>query len=321
MDLGVIQFACLAMALFIILLSLSSAVAWRGIRRRTTGLAPATRAGVLTGVAFAPLVGAILLTFAAFGPKLLVPFGFDDHCASHSGHDHLCMVHAASPKGLFAWAGVVLMAGLAVVFSAMHIPVALRVRRARAVLDALGDSSPAGRCRIVPSDQPFAATIGYLRPDVFMSSALVNVLEPEDAAIVRAHEDAHRSRRDPLRLALARVMSLVHFPGVRRQVLSDLALSCEQAADEVAALGVGDRLRVASVLLAVERIMGDTLIPGNSISGGALSARVESLSNDPGTMLTRRMACFLALVVLVCLGLVSGILHHTVETILSFLTR
>jgi hypothetical protein len=60
--------------------------------------------------------------------------------------------------------------------------------------------------------QPLAATVGLLRPTVVLSPALESALDPEALAAVRAHERAHASHRDPLRIWLAQLATDLQWP-------------------------------------------------------------------------------------------------------------
>jgi len=69
-----------------------------------------------------------------------------------------------------------------------------------------------------------------------------------------AHEHAHRERHDILRQLLARTVSLLHFPALRKTLLSQLSLTSEKACDEAAALKLGSRVDIAETLVFIERL-------------------------------------------------------------------
>jgi peptidase M48-like protein len=91
-------------------------------------------------------------------------------------------------------------------------------------------------------------------PRIYVSEGALDLLAPDELAAVVRHENHHRSTRDPLRLACARVLSqaLFFLPALRPlgDRYSELA---EQRADEAAILGAGGAAApLASALLAFE---------------------------------------------------------------------
>jgi len=142
--------------------------------------------------------------------------------------------------------------------------------------------------------------------------------------VVLEHERAHARRRDPLRLVTAALLSAGHLPGTRRLLLSDLALACEQAADDEAAVAVGDRVRVAEAIVTVERVLGSShsgLAAAMGMDGASTVARVEELLREPptsGPLLLRGLLWSLAAVAAV---LLASDLHHLTETLLEALAR
>ncbi len=97
--------------------------------------------------------------------------------------------------------------------------------------------------RIVASERPFSLATGLARGEIWVSSALVDVLSQDELEVVLAHERAHLERRDPLRRAAAATLSFPLWPSVRRSVLSELVLASEQACDEAAGLSILDARR------------------------------------------------------------------------------
>ena len=106
------------------------------------------------------------------------------------------------------------------------------------------------RLRVVTSIPNPAFTLGWLRPRVYVSRELAVILPFPELTAVLAHERAHLTRRDPLRLAVLRFVSRALFwiPALRR-LADDLADEAEIAADDAAA---GDKpLVLASAILHV----------------------------------------------------------------------
>lgn len=67
-------------------------------------------------------------------------------------------------------------------------------------------SGLAGRVRTVRDSATFAFTYGFIKPNVVVSSALVQALSEPELAAVLAHESAHVRGRDPLKVLLARLV-------------------------------------------------------------------------------------------------------------------
>lgn len=112
---------------------------------------------------------------------------------------------------------------------------------------------PSTLIRIVPGLPNPAFTAGFRRPIIYVAAELEDALSPAQLAAVLAHEHAHVSRRDPLRLSVLRFFSRTLFwlPAFRR-LSDDLADEAEIMADDHAA---GDRpLVLASAILAVARL-------------------------------------------------------------------
>lgn len=199
-------------------------------------------------------------------------------------------------------------------------------RRAANMLLALGrPSSGVAPYRIVESQRPFAITAGLMRPQVLVSSRLLDELGPCELATVVSHEQAHRQRRDSVRLLAAEVLSTLHLPSTRRLILDQLRMAVEQACDEVAAMRSGDRLQVAETILKMTRMVGTSrpfaCTRGPSFTGSDAIARVEGLLRPalpirPGL----GAGAYLFAGSLLALGLITNDWwHHRAESLLGFI--
>lgn len=92
-----------------------------------------------------------------------------------------------------------------------------------------------GGAMVIDGQRPLAFCTGLLRPRVFISSAAVELLDGRALEAVLAHELQHARRRDPLRLAVSRVISgaLFFVPGLGELARRQRALA-ELSADEAA---------------------------------------------------------------------------------------
>jgi len=117
---------------------------------------------------------------------------------------------------------------------------------------------------------PTAFCAGALRPRVYVTDSLVDLLQPSSLAAVIAHEQAHARRRDPLRRSILAALSLTAFdaPWVR-WLRSHHSEHAEISADRAAARRVG----AGAVADALRTLAGD--------GSGAQEAGPDSKS-EPG---------------------------------------
>jgi hypothetical protein len=296
-------------------------LAWPVLVRRLARWHPVDRARALAALAATPVLLPTTILAIVLAPGLIgLVAPALDHCGLHPDHLHLCLVHpsAALPAPLAISIGLATCLALALAATSWRNALA----RARPLhqMAALATRRLAPQVDLVESDRPFALTFGLVRPRAVVSTSLLRTLSPSQGAAVIAHEAEHARRRDPLRQLAARVASVALWPGVRRALLAELALSAEQACDEVAAGRTTDRLDVAQTILAVERLIGESRGDGQragaGIDGGSLGARVESLLTAPPPRIPRRAMLFAGLLPLGVL--VARPLHHEIEHLLSW---
>lgn len=130
-----------------------------------------------------------------------------------------------------------------------------------------------------------AFTAGMLRPRIYVSTALASRLSHDELTAIIAHEDAHRRRRDPLRLTAGRfVAKTLFFVPVLSHLIEDLADDAEIAADDAAVTATRVQpLILASALLTITR----TFRPGLPVPSTAgimgqdlLERRVRRLAGE-----------------------------------------
>jgi len=109
---------------------------------------------------------------------------------------------------------------------------------------------PLGGIRVVPGLPTPAFTAGWIRPRIYVSGELNSGFSVDQLAAIVAHEDAHRRRRDPLRLSLLRFLACVLFylPALRR-LADDMADEAEIDADDEAACRCVEPLVLASAIV------------------------------------------------------------------------
>jgi Zn-dependent protease with chaperone function len=309
---------------FGVLAALITALVYSAVRSRHSTLPAAIRAQRLLSWSAAPWLAGGVLVALCFLPSVWSALGIAaDHCPLHDdGHVHLCLEHAPrGPVSLIEW----MLLGAAATGAGVVIArvVAAQFATWRAV-GALLRSSGKIEGGLIPSSAPLSVTAGLFRPLVLVSTGLRERLRPDVLDVVLEHERAHARRRDPLRLVTAALLSAGHLPGTRRLLLSDLALACEQAADEDAARAVGDRVQVAEAIVAVERVMGSSsagLAAAMGMGGASTVARVEQLLREPPNGKSSLLHGVLWGVAAVSAVLLASTLHHLTETLLEVLAR
>lgn len=305
---------------FCALVAAMAALAQRAVAARTRALPPALRARVLLAWAAAPVAIATTLVGLTLWPSLGASLGLAvDHCPDHVGHVHLCLHHLpARGPGVVAALGLgafALVAGAYLLRAVRLAALAARLAGARSL------ELPSG-AGVVDSPRPFAVTVGWLRPRVVVSTALVERLTPAQLDVVVSHEHAHAERHDALVVTAARLLSLAHLPFVGRQIQEDLTLACEQACDEAAAKACGDRVLVAETIVAAERAAGSAppfASPGLAFGGAEVGARVESMLAPSVEGAAPRHLGWLLLALVAALAAAAPHVHHWTETLLDHL--
>jgi len=106
-----------------------------------------------------------------------------------------------------------------------------------AFIRKLASTTPArlGGAFVIDDDEPRAFCAGLLRPRVYVSTGAIALLDSKALEAVLLHEHHHASRRDPLRLAAARVLAraLFFLPWLGKLHRHEQALA-ELGADESA---------------------------------------------------------------------------------------
>ena len=120
------------------------------------------------------------------------------------------------------------------------------------ISDITGNQADEGYLNIFNSESPRAFTIGWLKPKIFISSALVNNLSKEKLNIVLQHEIGHRNRRDPLLyLVLNFLKDLFWFIPLGKVVARYYKLHSEIACDERITTFGYDKFEIAKTLVDV----------------------------------------------------------------------
>jgi Zn-dependent protease with chaperone function len=239
---------------------LPSTARWSiGSRRSRARRAPAT---IAAGRAFGASL--VLGTLGMVSASLVIARLFESWRLSPRHVSHAISLLGQRLTYPTANAGAIVVTALAVVGLAMATAAASRaiheLLASRSLMRALA-SRPRRRfdeAWLIEDTRPQAFCAGLLRPRVYVSSGALEVLDSLALCAVLAHEHQHARRRDPLRLAAARVLTagLFFVPGLRRLIQRQRALA-ELGADEAAVLSAGgDRSALAEAMLSFAAVDG-----------------------------------------------------------------
>ncbi|MNT08798.1 Protease HtpX [compost metagenome] len=290
---------------------------------------------------FAPPVTALALIALGFWPSARAALGGQpDHCeAAVTQSPHLCWLHTAgAPTGMPHDAAVIVLVVLLAVVGAWHAfhwgqalgrlrllqstAVPEREAEVRAALAEAGIQWPVA-ITVVSFERPLCYVVGVRRPQLMISTAVLDELSAADLRIILAHEAAHLARRDNLWRLIAQFGLLFHLPGLGRRTFHRWASTTEAACDEAAAKTVGSRVAVAEALVHFERLAqrrGTTPSLGAAFGGeNVLEARVHLLLDAPVASRWQRV---LGLAPWLALGIASwqaDALHRGLEGLLFLL--
>jgi Zn-dependent protease with chaperone function len=147
---------------------------------------------------------------------------------------------------------------------------------------------------VIADPRPRAFCAGLTRPKVYVSTGAIALLDERSLHAVLEHERHHARRRDPLRLAAARVLagSLFFVPGLRA-LAGDHATLAELGADEAAVAGApGGRAALARAMLSfadapsgvsvenarIDRLLGDPTAPAWRLPAALCVAAIAALA-------------------------------------------
>ncbi|MBP0456081.1 M56 family metallopeptidase [Streptomyces montanisoli] len=146
-----------------------------------------------------------------------------------------------------------------------------------------------GEVTAVADQHPFALTYGLLHPRVVVSTGLVARLSPEELLAVLIHEHAHVRSRDPLKAALARVLTgRYFFLPVLGRLTERYADGQELAADRRAIRACGTGLVASALIKTVDGPDWAAMAPAAAMgSARLLDARIRQL--ETGTAVLDRI--------------------------------
>jgi hypothetical protein len=293
-------------------LTLVFVLVYRLLRRFLMRLHPEQGSTLLLTLWGAPMLISFCTTMMLFLPSLEGPL-VDLHC--HGS----CQQHAPSvDTPSLAWFGIaiasLLLAALVVQF-AVNVFRGLHMHRQ---FDALAT------CHygyfLLDADEPVVFTLGWWHPRVYVSRGMQKRCSLKKLAVILDHEEAHRRRRDNLRMLLARIFGVTLPPSWCRMLEHDLQLLSEQACDFAAARGHG-ALSVAETLVHIGRMVRRASLPEQSLgfNSSDLGHRVYALlAIDQRRRLSPWHLGAIALAVALLLLSTVNPLHHVAEWTIGF---
>lgn len=239
----------MSFALLVVGIALVATPRWLQTRLGVLPAAESTRVAALALTSGVIVVEAGLLMLAL--PTVLRAAGIPEVA-------HLCeevLVHVTPGGPAIGWMAAVLAVGIPA--TALHAASRAHVgARALHVDPWLGQHEDKGSYELVtvPTSRVMALCVPGPRPQIVVSSGLVELLDTNELDAVVGHEIAHHQLRHHRLLALAVVVERVFFlvPGARRSA-HVLREEVERSADEKAATRSQGPLPVSAALRAIAR--------------------------------------------------------------------
>ena len=234
-------------------------------------MASARRLAWLTGAFGALAATTALLTAVTVLSRLdfSIPVGRDLMAACRQ------LLPSFGPAGLAVLAVLVLLTAVLVRGARAVVGLQSAQRRLSRELGVLAVEQRGGvRYHRIAGTTPQAFCVGMVRPRICVSEDAFAALDERELQAVLAHEEHHRRRRDPLRLAIGGVAAQAFFflPALRRLHERYRAMA-ELAADEEAVRST-DPSTLASALLRFSPT-------GPSVAVGIAPERVDHLLGEP----------------------------------------
>lgn len=282
------------------------------------------RRAAAVAIVLPPLLGLAVVAVLAIDAALMLRTG-TDHCLDHAHHLHICLRHgiAWSSRPLVFWP-VLSLATVILLRTSLSVRAHWRAQRAASRLRAVGTPIDHPGCYLVPSGERFAFTVGIVEPTVVLSSAAWEALNADEREAVLAHELAHVHHGDVRLRAALGLAAALGAPFLIKRVLRTWEQAAERICDRRAAAAVGHPSTVASALLALMQSTPPGLAPAGVFFAAAsrVTERVESIlreepgGEEPSQRLLASAAVVSAAFAVAC-GVLSGPLHHALETILG----
>lgn len=149
---------------------------------------------------------------------------------------------------------------------------------------------------------PLAFTAGFLKPRIFLSTKLVDILDENELRAVVLHESHHQRSRDPLKgLAASFISDFLFFLPASNFLKKAFHLTSELTADAHSVNSQVDPLDLASSLLKVQRFNG----PAASWFFDPTTERAKYLLGQPSRIPLPLRRTFLTIILLAVAALIA----------------
>ncbi len=139
-----------------------------------------------------------------------------------------------------------------------------------------------GRLDVVELAAPVAFCYGLLRPRILVSSGLADALAPGELDALLLHEREHLRQRDPLKVALGKLLvSAGFFVPALGAIYRRYLVEKELAADGAAIAAQGDAGALAGALVRLLEEGGAPAPALGASASDALEARIDALVGEP----------------------------------------
>jgi Zn-dependent protease with chaperone function len=170
-----------------------------------------------------------------------------------------------------------------------------------------------GRVDVVDSAARFAFCYGFRRPRILLSTGLLATLSDGEIESLLLHEREHARQRDPLKVAVGRLLvAMMFFMPLASSLYHRYLVEKELAADQAAIAVQGQSRNLARALLTLIETTAPRPSAGAS-AAEALEARIAALAGEPPTPRTRlrpsRLVGSLVIAALALLPVVSPLAH------------
>ncbi len=183
--------------------------------------------------------------------------------------------------------------------------------------------------QLLESNTPQAFSAGFLVPEIFISTGLINQLGEGELQIVRRHEQAHVERRDSLKKLVFSFLSSFFPSRVAQPMRQTMSLCMEQCADECAVSQGTVRADVAMTLLKVTKLMRAYGVGGEGATSETTSLKCAFGDSEVKARVAYLMlpqpaygvslvfiVALLSAISLLCLLSVDSF-HHVIETLFN----
>ncbi|MBF2018651.1 MAG: M56 family metallopeptidase [Hydrococcus sp. C42_A2020_068] len=191
-----------------------------------------------------------------------------------------CMGYKGTMLGWRAsWLSYMLAIGFVTFAGILGVKLSYQAWRSRQKICAYPQQIVEGKiARILETNFPYSAQIGFLNPELVISKGLLNILDREHIIAVLAHEQAHYNNRDTFWFFwLGWLRSLTFWLPNTESLWQELLLLRELRADRQAIQQVDSLLLAESLLLVAQQVSQSSFI---DISAGFCAALSDPTSHS-----------------------------------------